>query len=240
MSVPGTIFQPNSSTDFSTGITYVGPSSSGLVLQNQYTMQTDEYGASTLRRSWKIPRNQTIANYLPQKGNLDFQYTTLQVFDYSVEGDGPYETLTVNYNGFLSRPQKPIVRETLGRQIREHVIYGIRGGAVDATLGSLTIVYIAPTRTRRWASIGPVNLKDSYLVTDFYEPIKFVMFKSPSGVEVSGTTISFLSRFFPYGVRPVRVDLQSDHEGNVYRNTEVCEMQIVQTEHDNINVSAVV
>ena len=81
MSVPGTIFQPNSSTDFSTGITYVGPTDQGLKQQSQYTLETDEFGVSRLIRKWKLERKYKIAPLLPNKGDLDFQYPTLKVLD---------------------------------------------------------------------------------------------------------------------------------------------------------------
>lgn len=237
MSIPGTIFQPNSSTDFSTGITYVGPTISGLTLQSQYSLDTDEFGVTNLRRKWKLERKYKIANYLPQKGNVDFQYPQLQVFDFTVEGDGAYETLTVHYNGFLKKPGAPLVRESSARQIREATIYATTQTPVQQVFGNLTMIYVAPTLTRRYATLDEPELQSPYSVKGFDEPILRLGFKGGNGVEIQGATIDFLTQYFRYDERPVRMDFQVDHEGAVYRVTEVIEMTVVQIAHVNLDLT---
>ena len=202
-------------------------------------MDTDEFGVTNLSRKWKLARSNKIANYLPQKGNVDFQYPTLQVFDFKVDGDGPYETLTVHYNGFLTKPGKPIVREDTGTQIREVTLYAKTKTTIQRAFGSLNMIYLAPTRTRRWATYDKPQLQNPYSVSDFQGEILRLGFKDASGVELTGDAIDFLSTYFDYQERPVRVDFRVDHEGAVYRVSEVVELAVVQIAHVNIALDKV-
>ena len=232
MPTPPRVFPQNAAPlTFTTGVKYVGPATR-LIEQSKYDLKVDEFGAVQLNRDWVLRRDKTLAQFLPNKGDYDHVYgPNVTVYDFEVKGGMPsdcFETLSVNFTGFLTSPPTKLVREESTRLIREQQIFAgpLKSG------GSLIMRYITPVVTRKWAQDARWKPQSPYKVDNFNYPdseIQFINIVSASGVIIEGTGIDQLLKFFDYKVLPYRTDLRQEQVGRVIYVTEVIEKIIAQT-----------
>lgn len=216
-------------TDYDVSATTVfRPAMTKLVLQSGSTWPIDEQGVTTLRRKWKCRRDLAL-KFLPRRGDRDFLFRNLRVIQCDPVDDGALTTFDVLYNGFIDGivPEK-LPPDDQVEQIEATLHAGLVNGVAE---GSITVVYLAPTRVTTWASDKQV-LFDKPYASDitFQKPPQVLYIRQANGIQLEGNTAAFLKKI-QFEIRAVRKQFRSAPDGFVFRNSETVQRQFIQAAH---------
>lgn len=220
-------------SDFATGIKWVGAETEWKE-DSRFELSTDEFGANVLVREYNMRRDVTLQPKLPNKGDYDFQFTNLLVYDFTVRGDGPWLRMTVRFNGFLNGPRStPLIREMKQSLIRTQTVYAsqvISGRRINFGR-SLNLEYIAPSVVRRYSLPSEPKFKDRYEDPTFRENVRITnIVVGDSGVLINPDDFKSVMAYYDLRKqqRSIRTQLQVDPVGAVFNVTEVIERRIIQ------------
>lgn len=228
MSLPR-LYPPDTvSYDLSARAAFRGDSTK-LVLQPGSSWPTDELGVTTLtRRFWC--RRDLAARALPRRGDVDrimrdLQLGELRVVDFDATDSGTSTMFTVRYNGFLagSRRDTIIQRGPVNEELEVelHPRYPLEG--------SMTLVYLAPTWLKAYATDREPLLKDRYKVAGYVAPVRPLYFRSNGlTIEADKDDLRAFLRWFDFELRTERVQFDPQPDGHVWRVSEKLQRRIVQ------------